>query len=98
VKGRTHDLPNEHESRRADHDAGYTQGRAHEYLGGRGDATFVRARRGHPVTGGSAKPVEAPEVVLDGQDLDSLEPGIECVAAEDRGAHDGACAGGRWFG
>lgn len=35
--------------------------------------------------------VEAPEVVVDGEDLDLAEPGFDGVPAEDRGAHDRPC-------
>jgi hypothetical protein len=40
------------------------------------------------------KPVEAPEVVLDGEDIDSAEAGLGGVAADRVGADHGAGAGG----
>jgi hypothetical protein len=40
------------------------------------------------------KPVEAPEVVLDGEDIDSAETGLGGVAADRVGADHGAGAGG----
>jgi hypothetical protein len=49
---------------------------------------------GNAVRSSRLEPVEAPEVVLDGEDIDSAEAGLGRVGADRIGADHGAGAGG----